>query len=66
MGGPPSHGRRGVNPMSGKGTTMSDSEPLEGTTSGAEGNAQNHDKVEGPMATDKPSQAEGDDVDTDS
>jgi hypothetical protein len=55
-----------VNPMSGKGTTMSDSEPLEGTTSGAEGNAQNHDKVEGPMATDKPSQAEGDDVGTDS
>jgi hypothetical protein len=42
---------------------MSDSEPLEGTTSGAEGNPQNHDKVEGSINTDKPSQAEGDDAD---
>jgi hypothetical protein len=40
---------------------MSDSEPLAGTTSGSEGNPQNHDKVEEPVMTDKPSQAEGDD-----
>ena len=45
-----------------KGMTMSDSEPLAGTTSGSEGNAQNHDKVEGSIETDKPSQAEGDDL----
>ena len=39
---------------------MSDSESISGTTSSDDNNAQNHDKVEGDVAVDKPSQAEGD------
>jgi hypothetical protein len=39
---------------------MSSNEPIPGTTSANEGNAQNHDKVEGTVDVDKPSQAEGD------
>jgi hypothetical protein len=44
---------------------MSNNEPIPGTTSANEGNAQNHDKVEGNVEVDKPSQAEGDVEDTD-
>ncbi|HEV7950414.1 MAG TPA: hypothetical protein VGP24_11675 [Glaciihabitans sp.] len=43
---------------------MSDSTPISGTTSGSEDNPQNHDIVEGDVAADKPSQAEGDTGDT--
>jgi len=43
---------------------MSTNEPISGTTSANEGNAQNHDKVEGTVDVDKPSQAEGDVDDT--
>jgi hypothetical protein len=39
---------------------MSDSESISGTTSSDKDNAQNHDKVEGNVEVDKPSQAEGD------
>ena len=39
---------------------MSSNEPIPGTTAANEGNAQNHDKVEGTVDVDKPSQAEGD------
>ena len=38
---------------------MSDSESISGTTSSDPDNAQNHDKVEGNVEADKPSQAEG-------
>jgi len=45
---------------------MSSNEPIPGTTSANEGNAQNHDLVEGDVDVDvdKPSQAEGDTNDT--
>ena len=43
---------------------MSNNEPIPGTTSANEGNAQNHDLVEGDVDVDKPSQAEGDTNDT--
>jgi hypothetical protein len=47
-----------------KGTIMTNNEPISGTTSGDKNNAQNHDKVEGDVEVDKPSQAEGDADDT--
>jgi hypothetical protein len=40
-------------------------ESIPGTTSANEGNEQNHDKVEGGVEADKPSQAEGDVEETD-
>jgi hypothetical protein len=43
---------------------MSNTESTPGTTSANEGNAQNHDIVEGDVEVDKPSQAEGDTEET--